>query len=124
MGYGSGGGWMVNIPELWLPDAGDIDMDRDVDVFDVAVLQAEYCGAGQWAAGDFNADDRVDIFDVAMMQVNFGRGVVAPPAVPEPASIALLAIGAGVVLAGWRFRRRRSRHAVASCRCATQTLSR
>ncbi len=93
------------------PLFGDADLDGDVDIFDVAKVQTSYGQSSgmTWADGDFNADGIVNIFDVALLQPNYGVGVAqspaaSPTAVPEPASLVLMAIGLALLLA--RARRR------------------
>ncbi|MHB9044657.1 MAG: PEP-CTERM sorting domain-containing protein [Pirellulales bacterium] len=101
-----GGGSLTRIPAL----AGDVDLDSDVDIFDVAVLQTNYGAKGvTWSEGDFNGDGNVDIFDVAMLQVNYGAGVpagapIAAP-VPEPTSIVLAVLAAAALVAVARRRK-------------------
>ncbi len=88
--------------------AGDMDLDSDVDIFDVAALQTKFGTAtgATWKDGDFTNDGKVDIFDVTAMQANYGSGVSGPggaavaaasgggiSAVPEPSSLVLAAAG-------------------------------
>ncbi|MHB1036194.1 MAG: PEP-CTERM sorting domain-containing protein [Pirellulales bacterium] len=79
-----------------LPDMpGDTDRDRDVDIFDVTLLQPNYGATSgmTWGQGDFDGDGDVDIFDVTLMQPNYGFGVAAgTAAVPEPSSLVLAAL--------------------------------
>ena len=51
-----------------------------------------------WTQGDFNGDGAVDLQDFGILKSNFGAGGLA---IAEPASAALLAIGA------WALVRRR-----------------
>ena len=52
-------------------------------------------GAGDWADGDFNGDGVVDADDVQILVDNWSSGEGAAAAsVPEPTSLALLALGA------------------------------
>jgi hypothetical protein len=48
---------------------------------------------GGWTEGDFNGDGLVDGLDYVMWSNNYGAGVCSPGMVPEPATMALLAIG-------------------------------
>ncbi|MHB1038094.1 MAG: hypothetical protein ACYC0Y_26010 [Pirellulales bacterium] len=94
--------WLARIPEFILPVIGDVDLDADVDTFDVAVIQTKYSMTREasWADGDFDGNGAVDIFAVALMQVHYGHGVadfMAP--VPEPAALVLAAVGFAAVLA-------------------------
>ncbi|MHB1035482.1 MAG: hypothetical protein ACYC35_12170 [Pirellulales bacterium] len=99
--------------------AGDIDLDGDVDIFDVATLQTKFgiASGATWKDGDFTNDGKVDIFDIAAMQANFGSGVggaanamnaaaasLGPvSAVPEPNSLVPAGFALAVLL-GWAFR--------------------
>jgi MYXO-CTERM domain-containing protein len=93
-----------------LPEPGDVDLDGDVDIFDVAVLQAKYnmTSGAKWADGDFDGNGTVDIFDVALMQVNYGHGVASSPSpVPEPSTALLAMLGlAGLLYSAFRRQRR------------------
>lgn len=84
---------------------GDLDLDGDVDVDDVAILTANFGAVedsvvGQrvtFANGDLNGDSVVDLLDYNILALNFGNTAVPPPAssatIPEPASLAVMAIG-------------------------------
>ncbi|MHB1037520.1 MAG: dockerin type I domain-containing protein [Pirellulales bacterium] len=92
-------------------EPGDADRDGDVDIFDVAVLQANYgtASGATWTEGDFDGNGSVDIFDVALMQPNYGHGTSSSPAaVPEPSSVMLAVTGlACLVLCAKLCRRQR-----------------
>ncbi|MHB1037748.1 MAG: ice-binding family protein [Pirellulales bacterium] len=83
--------WVEEVFQIIATDVndvpGDVDLDGDVDIFDVAVLQTKYgtTSGATWADGDFDGNGTVDIFDVALMQTNYGEGVASAPAsAPEP----------------------------------------
>ncbi|MHC4563029.1 MAG: SUMF1/EgtB/PvdO family nonheme iron enzyme [Planctomycetota bacterium] len=77
---------------------GDFNLDGYVDATDLAILKAGFglTGLG-YALGNANADDFVDGTDLAIFKATFGfsgtPGGGNPPAVPEPATISLLALG-------------------------------
>ncbi len=81
---------------------GDADGDGDVDAFDLGLWQTQFGETGDGLSADFDADGDVDAFDLGIWQINFGTGVGA--AVPEPATVGLLAAGGLVTLAGRRRR--------------------
>ena len=98
---------------------GDTDLSGAVNVFDlVNVNSSGAYGSGavsEWAKGDFNYDGVTNVFDLVGVNTAgaYGQGNYFPgapsvgnvAAVPEPASISLLAVAAG--LAGLVARRRR-----------------
>jgi len=96
-----------------IPLPGDADWDGDVDGVDIQIFRATFGQSGPDLQADFNNDETVNLADFAIIRSNFGMisgGVMAGAEslpvqfVPEPASMALLALAAPVLL---RARRRR-----------------
>jgi hypothetical protein len=91
------------------PSNGDFDGDNDVDGADFLIWQRGLGLTGQPDAttGDADDDGDVDANDLALWKSHFGGtpAVAAIGAVPEPASLALLA-GGGLAIAAIRWRRR------------------
>ncbi len=80
---------------------GDFDLDGDIDTTDLTILATNFGLGTTWAEGNANCDLVIDTTDLAIMATNFG--FVASGAVPEPATMSLLALGSLALL------RRRSR---------------
>jgi len=73
---------------------GDADGDGDVDLDDFVILKSNWGGpGGDCSVGDFDANGSVDLDDFIILKNNWGAG-----AVPEPASICLLAFGSLAIL--------------------------
>jgi autotransporter-associated beta strand protein len=84
--------------------AGDVNLDGAVDDNDVSILGLFYdnglTSGHYWNQGDvFGYDGRIDDNDVSIFGLTYGLGIGAPlgggpaGAVPEPATLALLALG-------------------------------
>jgi autotransporter-associated beta strand protein len=91
---------------------GDSNLDRKVDVTDLGTLATNYGKTvpNGILQGDFNGDGKVDVTDLGMLATDYGLGTsggfaLQAAAVPEPASIALLAFGGAAIL--MRHRRKR-----------------
>jgi len=79
---------------------GDTDGDGDVDLSDLNNVRNNFGGAGLGDTAPFDGD--VDLDDLNAVRNNFGGEA---PFVPEPTSLALLAIGAFGIMALHRTRR-------------------
>ncbi|NQU75076.1 MAG: PEP-CTERM sorting domain-containing protein, partial [Planctomycetes bacterium] len=79
---------------------GDLNLDEIVNIFDFAIFVTNYGASGEvdWTDGDLDFDTDVDIFDFAILQTNFGASNAPATATPEPATLALLALGGSVML--------------------------
>jgi hypothetical protein len=94
-------GQAVNANSLLLESTwlGDSNLDRKVDVTDLGTLATHYGQSTTLGilAGDFNNDGKVDVTDLGLLATNYGQGTNGAPfnasGAPEPASIAMLAIG-------------------------------
>jgi autotransporter-associated beta strand protein len=78
--------------------AGDANLDGTTNVADLTALLNNYNKTGMvWADGDFNYDGNVNVADLTALLNNYnksvGAGVGLSSAVPEPGTLALLAIG-------------------------------
>jgi hypothetical protein len=85
---------------------GDFDMDGDVDVSDLGILATNYgTTVGMtWREGDANGSGGVDVSDLGELATYYGQSTQgAAGAVPEPATLSLLGLGALALL----IRRRR-----------------
>jgi hypothetical protein len=84
------------------PIPGDFDADNDVDGVDYGLWQSGYPTASGAALGDGDADGDGDVdgVDFGLWQENYPTNVGgAGAAIPEPATLAVLAIGALGILA-------------------------
>ena len=70
---------------------GDANCDGTVDLLDLDIFGSNYgaCGVG-WGEGDFNDDGCVNLLDLDILGQHYGE---TTGAVPEPATLGLLAIG-------------------------------
>ncbi len=96
------------VRDIFFTEYGDGNLDGKVNPTDLADLTLNWLGSNKgWADGDYNGDGLVNPTDLAELTLNwlFDNGLgaqTAPATIPEPASVALLALG-GIAL----LRRRR-----------------
>jgi hypothetical protein len=79
---------------------GDANLDGKVDVVDLGALATNYdatglaAGQNNWAKADFNGDGNVDVVDLGILATHYDWATPgASNAVPEPATLSLLALG-------------------------------
>ena len=74
---------------------GDANLDKAVDGLDYVAWSNNYNQAAVWETGDFNDDQFADGLDYVVWSNNYGATLPAAPgaAVPDPATMALLAVG-------------------------------
>jgi hypothetical protein len=81
---------------------GDANLDGQVDALDYERIDLAIGNSGVFgtAQGDLNYDGVVDALDYEQVDLNIGNGVGSPLAgvfIPEPASLSLVALGAGLL---------------------------
>ena len=79
---------------------GDFDLDGDIDTTDLTILATNFGVGTTWAQGNANCDLVIDTTDT-ILATNFGF-VASADAIPEPATLSLLALGALSLLRRWR----------------------
>ncbi len=72
---------------------GDANGDDNVDVLDLSILATNFGGKGFITEGDYNGDGVIDVLDLSILATNFGSSFPSATPIPEPASLALLALG-------------------------------
>ncbi len=82
--------------KLLLP--GDATLDGFVDDCDLSLLLANWGKTTGWSRGELSGVGPVDDNDLSLLLANWTGAAPAPMAVPEPASLALLAIGGAALL--------------------------
>jgi autotransporter-associated beta strand protein len=81
---------------------GDANLDGQVDALDYERVDLAIGNSGVFgtAQGDLNGDGSVDALDYEQIDLNIGNGVGTPLAgvfIPEPASLSLVALSAGLL---------------------------
>lgn len=96
----SGLGWhlgkLYTDGELHVELEGDLNLDGFVGVEDLDLLLANWGNSAlafDYAAGDASGDGLVGSADLALVQANWGAGTPGGGNIPEPGSLALLALG-------------------------------
>ena len=104
--------WAVQITEITICKVGDVDCDGDIDFQDFIDLQIGFgiTSNADRSDGDLDGDGDVDFQDFLILQQNFGLdsldaeqlsdASIDGGTVPEPSTVALLALG--LVGACWR----------------------
>ncbi len=69
---------------------GDANGDGSVDILDLDIVGANWGTGTTWAQGNFDGVGVVDILDLDILGANWGGG----EAIPEPATMSLVALGA------------------------------
>ena len=87
----------------WTGHDGDTNLDDLVDVLDLANMANNFGRDDAdvtWLSSDYNIDGLVDVLDLAKMANTFGwsSGSGGSEAVPEPFTVAILAVGAVGIL--------------------------
>jgi hypothetical protein len=81
---------------------GDADKNGTVNGADLNIVLSNYNATGMdWDHGDFNTDNTVNGADLNVVLSNYNQSSPVAGAVPEPASLLLLAVAA---IIGWRAR--------------------
>ena len=75
---------------------GDFNLDGTVNGTDLSIMSANFGQTVGFAGGNANCDAAVNGTDLSILSASFGNTAVAP--IPEPASLLLMAAGAGAIL--------------------------
>ena len=95
------GGHDVVLHALERPAGGDANWDYKVSYLDLGILATNYGKTNMaWADGEFTGDTVVNYLDLGILATNYGweaGGGGAAGEVPEPASAALILVGASLL---------------------------
>jgi hypothetical protein len=78
--------------------SGDVNNDGAVNLSDLGILSGSWGHSGNWSTGDFTGDGLVGLADLGILAGNWGWTKPSGAAVPEPASLSLLALGGMMLL--------------------------
>ena len=87
------------LPDVLGTRRGDTNIDGVVNATDLAIMDIHFGDSGPdvgWADGNLNCDDIINATDLAIIAQDFGY-IVPSDAVPEPATLTLLVLGASVL---------------------------
>ena len=79
--------------EYAYPDAGDVDGSGQVDDGDLSIVLSNWQQSAGWAKGDLNGDLTVGDEDLSLLLANWDGALPSGGAVPEPMTLALIALG-------------------------------
>jgi len=105
--YGYDAGTSTGTVTVEVTIKADANCDLEVDVRDLAAIANNFdpSGTGKtWQQGDFDYDGDVDVLDLAALANNFGKdatgagGGEGGAPVPEPMTLAVLALGAAALV--------------------------
>ena len=89
---GSWDGWVYGDDDIYPAiNAGDANVDGGVNDDDLSLLLSNWGANPGWSGGDFNADRAVNDDDLSLLLSNWDGGSTV---IPEPATIAMLVLGA------------------------------
>ncbi len=85
---------------------GDANLDGRVDINDLTIVLADYNQTGMtWTQGEFTGSGTVDINDLTIVLASYNQtyssSAPSPGAVPEPAALVSIGIGALGLLGRW-----------------------
>jgi hypothetical protein len=93
--------WVEELAETFF---GDAALNGDVAFDDFVSLANGFGSNGGWGQGDFDGSGLVQFPDFVLLAGNFGNVRAAAAAVPEPATLGLVALGLFAVLGQARWR--------------------
>ncbi|MCY2927276.1 MAG: dockerin type I repeat-containing protein [Planctomycetota bacterium] len=95
----AGGPFTYDLTATVFAHAGDVNGDGQVSLLDYNIIKANfgntYESGNHWGDGDVNGDEQVGLLDFNIVKAHFGHTTgdgAAVTAVPEPATLSLLAL--------------------------------